>query len=338
MNRYIVAGVCLLIIFVASFFRVSVLTYINDKTGNIVAKDNVARVVFTGDVMLGRSVEKIISAKGSKYLFASTTQLFTGADAVVINLEGPIMAIHKPTPAMGMAFSFASTTPKLLVENGINTVFLANNHLYDYGASGYKETVNFLEKEKIAYFGHPFSTSTEYVLRSQYNGQKIIFVGYNFTNPNFSKKSAVDVVKILNSEEGYLVVMIHGGNEYEKVSNNAQKSFYRSLIDAGADSIIAHHPHVTQEIELHAGKPIFYSLGNFIFDQYFSKDVQEGLVIQLELGPVVAKYSIIPVISERSRPRPMDMEGKTKFLSDLAKRSGESARASVAAGDIVILR
>lgn len=98
--------------------------------------------------------------------------------------------------------------------------------------------------------------------------------------------------------------------------------------------IIGHHPHVVQEIEEYNGKYIFYSLGNFIFDQYFSKDTQEGLLVQVTLEDEKLSYTLLPVKSVRSQPMLMEGEEKQAFLDALAKRSSKTILQHVATGKL----
>ncbi len=134
-------------------------------------------------------------------------------------------------------------------------------------------------------------------------------------NPNFGYKKAHEFVKsIRHAPDEFLVAMVHGGDEYQLTSNKAQKAFYRGLIDDGVKLVIAHHPHVVQEAEKYKGSMIFYSLGNFIFDQYFSKETQEGLTIKATFAHGAVSYELIPVKSIRSQPMLMTEKEKELFL------------------------
>lgn len=340
MKKYVIAGICAIVVFAATFFREDVVRYASVDRGALRAADEAAVVIFVGDVMLGRNVENLVRERGRAYPFEGWKSAFASADAVVANLEGPIVLAHAQTPSLGMTFSFASTTPNILEENGITAVTLANNHLYDQGSAGYDETVSLLSARGIAAVGHPFAIGGKYSSEISVRGERIVLAAYNFTNPKFPVAAALaDIAALRASSTGaYLVAIVHGGEEYKLVSNAAQRDFYRKLIDAGADAVVAHHPHVTQEIELYRGKPIFYSLGNFVFDQYFSKDVQEGLALELTLSPAAAEYELIPVESAKSRPEPMAADRKAAWLAALAARSPESARSMVASGVIYAAR
>jgi poly-gamma-glutamate synthesis protein (capsule biosynthesis protein) len=115
-------------------------------------------------------------------------------------------------------------------------------------------------------------------------------------------------------------VYVHWGNEYELKHSEQQEALAHYVIDSGIDAVIGHHPHVVQDIEIYNGKPIFYSLGNFIFDQYFSGDVQTGLVVKVYIQKDTITYTLVPIssIGRASQPYIMPIEQKTTFLSMLA--------------------
>ncbi len=94
----------------------------------------------------------------------------------------------------------------------------------------------------------------------------------------------LETVRDLASSSDYVVVNIHWGIEYQSKHGQIQQDLAHKLVDAGADAIIGHHPHVVQGSEVYKGKPIFYSLGNFIFDQYFSVETQRGLAVGLSFS------------------------------------------------------
>jgi poly-gamma-glutamate synthesis protein (capsule biosynthesis protein) len=108
---------------------------------------------------------------------------------------------------------------------------------------------------------------------------------------------------------------MHWGIEYKNISNDAQRNLAHLLIDKGVDAVIGAHPHVVEEAELYKNKPIFYSLGNFIFDQYFSEETQEGLSVGLILqdGAVKSAY-LFPMYGVKSQVQLMEEERRDKFL------------------------
>jgi gamma-polyglutamate biosynthesis protein CapA len=257
---------------------------------------------------------------------------------VVGNLEGPIVEKHVRTPSLAFKFNFASSIGSLLARHNIRVVSLANNHTYDFGQDGYDYTAQVLTDAGVAAFGHPFSSSGAYILRKTIEGRKFIFAGFNATNPNFDYTAATRLIASTSkaSDETF-IVQVHGGIEYELRSSASQQKFYRGLIDAGADSVISHHPHVVQEIESYKNKLIFYSLGNFIFDQYFSGDVQEGLLVKAVFSDAGIRYELMPMRGyERSQPTVMTETDMRQFLKKLSAKSSKSLSVAIENGSIVI--
>ena len=286
------------------------------------------RMLFGGDIMLGRYVEKYTLENWPDYPFAKLNEFLNSHDLVVANLEGPIGSDdHVMTPAGSTNFSFSSTTPRLLKHNNIQIVSLANNHTTDQGSEVYNNTVTKLREAGITSFGHPISIGDISVATRTYRKHNITFVGFNTTFGKFNATKATLLIEnIATSTNPFIIVSVHWGDEYKLYSNAYQRGLGQKFIDAGADLVIGHHPHVTEEFEIYKGRPIFYSLGNFVFDQYFSEDTQEGLIVLLELTDIQARYNLVPISSVKSQPQLMLGEIKESFLNNLYSRVGTSTR------------
>jgi poly-gamma-glutamate synthesis protein (capsule biosynthesis protein) len=281
--------------------------------------------------MLGRYVEQLMNELGDEYPFEKVHDDMQRVDAVVANLEGPITIPHEKTPNFSTHFNFDQKTAAILYQHNIRYVSLGNNHTYDYGDEGFITTQRVLAQAGIGSFGHPQNNDAEYVLDAVVgnDGKRIIFISFNFFNPAFDESQALATVaawaerkqKNQADKNIFIATTVHGGTEYDLRSNSSQQHLYRALIDAGSNVVIAHHPHVVQEIEKYNGAYIFYSLGNFIFDQYFSKDTQQGLAIQMTLKGDEVTYDLMPVASVRSQPSFMHDAARTTFLEALAARS-----------------
>jgi poly-gamma-glutamate synthesis protein (capsule biosynthesis protein) len=294
-------------------------------------------LLFVGDVMMGRNVELLMDQKGDLYPFEHISEFFKDSDMVVANLEGPVLSNHTRTPSQSFSFNFHTRIPGILRSHNIQIVSLANNHTYDHGRLGYEETAKHVKDAGILPVGHPFAFSDTYITRTTVGSQKFVLLGFNITNPNFDYAKAKTFVQgITKTSDEKLIAMVHGGEEYKLVSNASQKNFYRGLIDVGVDLIIAHHPHVVQEVELYKNKLIFYSLGNFIFDQYFSKDTQQGLTVKASFTKATTTYELIPVKSVRSQAMLMNEKEKTTFLNALANRSSKNIQELIKEGSIVV--
>jgi poly-gamma-glutamate synthesis protein (capsule biosynthesis protein) len=255
-------------------------------------------VVAVGDIMLGRFVEELsLRNHNWNYPFASTSPIFSGADVVFGNFEGAVPKEHKKTPIYGYQFSVRKEAVEAAHRAGINAVTLANNHSYDFGASGYAETVSVLNRIGMATVGK----NSDYVYGE--NGTEVRFMGWNDTFAKIFTSTFSENVRASKKQGEFLIAAVHFGEEYATSSNARQKEAAHALIDAGADVVIGHHPHAVQEMEMYSGKPIFYSLGNFIFDQYFSEETQKGLAIRMTIRKKDVKYELIPIDLYQSRPR-----------------------------------
>lgn len=286
-------------------------------------ESNTVKLAFVGDVMLGRNVEVLMDKFGYSHPFASTTEIFKKADFIVANLEGPVPLRHIHTNSGEMSFSFPAYIPKTLFENGIDAVSLANNHTYDKGSNVFMETVESLKNELVSSFGHPVKQNISHVGHYEVKGISFSLIGFNATFPSFKIEEVSNVIieTRLMYPNNRIIVFMHWGDEYQLISNTNQKEISKKLHDAGADLIIGAHPHVTQEISCEGiGRCTIYSLGNFIFDQYFSKDVEQGVVAYVTLDKNAIKdIELVPIEGNHSQPK--IMSNTTEFISDLLKRS-----------------
>jgi poly-gamma-glutamate synthesis protein (capsule biosynthesis protein) len=230
--------------------------------------------------------------------------------------------------------SFDPVAADILKDNNFTALFLGNNHSYDLGESGFAETQEYLGSHSIGAAGHPHNISEQYILTRSINNRKMALISLNAARPYFPKEAAVDLLKKIKNEdpETFSAVFIHWGSEYRKTENQAQRNLAHTLIDAGADVIFGTHPHVVQGVDSYNNRPIFYSLGNFIFDQYFSKDAQEGLMIEMQVDSAGERYRLIPVESKESQAEMMQPEKAKDWLADLAARSDASLRTGIQSG------
>lgn len=298
-----------------------------------------ATMLVVGDIMVGRTVEKLMEQKSFDYPFAGIDQLFRGVDFVLANLEGPINKRHRWTPNGSTTFSFIKETPRLLKKHYINAVSLANNHTFDQGEVGFAETKEALNDVGVLFFGNQRAVSTESVLMREINGQKIAVIGLNDVYGTLDQKAAVALVKKTAEDPNvFVVVYPHWGDEYEPRGNKKQATYAHEYIDAGADLVIGHHPHVVQHIERYKERLIFYSLGNFIFDQYFSRETQEGLAVGVELGAEGIVYRLLPIDIVQSQPRLGKQKRAVGWLDALANRSDPILAEQIKEGIIKMIR
>ena len=250
------------------------------------------QLLFTGDIMLDRGIRyyaENFSAgeKGNKFIFDKISPILKSYDLVITNLEGPITSNKSissgttPGSTNNYFFTFDPSWAKTLFEQNIRVVNLGNNHILNFGRDGLAQTKKYLDEVKVGYFGspdYPKSTTTKI------NGVKITFVSYNeFSAVPEETKSTVEEIKKTKDFSDIIIVFCHWGVEYSLEPTEEIKNMAHQFVDAGADLIIGSHPHVIEPMEEYNGKRIYYSLGNFIFDQYFSEDVRNGLGVGVKI-------------------------------------------------------
>jgi gamma-polyglutamate biosynthesis protein CapA len=259
--------------------------YINAERNNSVRSNekHEIKLLFVGDVMMTRYVEKRIKKLNKEYIypFEKILNYLKTFDYVIVNLEGPI---SDKGVKVGSKYSFRMKpdVAEALSKANINIVNLANNHIFDYGKVAFEDTLKNLEKNNIKYFGNSYEP-----LIIEKEGIKVGFLGFS----DFLKHLEVrenkigiatindNISEIINKAKekvDILIVSFHWGEEYKKIANERQRKIAKIAIDSGADLVIGHHPHIIQNIEKYKDKFIFYSLGNFIFDQNFSKETMIG--------------------------------------------------------------
>lgn len=246
------------------------------------------KLLFLGDVMLGRYVRTLMDKNHNpNYAFAKAhTTTGPGAnfldgyfDRVIANLEGPI--VPNPNYAQtGMNFGFAPDTAQIIKNNGIDIVSVANNHTLDQGQKGFISNLNYLRQAGVKYFGHPMLPIESDTLYETINGKKFAFIGLHDATHRLDEQAAAKLIQKISPTVDYTVIVIHWGIEYQKKPSQRQQQLAHLFIDSGASLIIGHHPHIPQTIETYNGVPIVYSLGNFIFDQYWSDATQRALTVE----------------------------------------------------------
>ncbi|MDR2202901.1 MAG: CapA family protein [Nitrososphaerota archaeon] len=257
--------------------------------------DIIFTVSFVGDIMLGRSLQDASEDYGYDYYFEKTNEYFTGFDLVLGNFENAIEYAGKESNAAKKNFLLSANVDCLtaVVNAGFNMLNVANNHMLDYGVTGMLNTIDFLNQAGIAHVGAGRDVYEASSYQTIENDEiKIAVVGINEvtvsdsasrTTPGvlgartlepFHLKAVTDAASVVD----VVIVYIHWGDEYTTVISNNQREIGKNLIDAGADIVIGSHPHTLQPIEMYKDGIIFYSLGNFIFDQGWSRTKDSCIV------------------------------------------------------------
>lgn len=254
-------------------------------------------VILTGDVMLGRSVMITSLDLGDPaYPFRKVGQTLSEADIVFLNLENPVI---EGCPRILGGFTFCAD-PKMiegLTFSGVDVVTLANNHSANYGQDGVKETEKLLSEKGIE------SVGLGNLAIKKVKGITFGFLGFDFVFKS-PKDSDFELAKASDSRVDVLIVGVHWGVEYKDKANANQRLWAKKLVELGADVVVGHHPHWVQDDEKIDGKPVYYSLGNFVFDQMWSEETKKGLAVRLTFrdGALIKEERLPTYISSWAQP------------------------------------
>ncbi|HHV57094.1 MAG TPA: hypothetical protein GXX50_04935 [Firmicutes bacterium] len=286
-----------------------------------VQEDPIA-LVAVGDIMLSRGVAREMKKAGDSRLPFAKIKPYLQGDIVLGNLEGPITPGPEIEPSE-MRLRADPGTEAALRDAGFTLLTLANNHLPDFGPQGISDTRQHLAQAGIGCTGAGLTArQAEEPYCVQVKGVRLAFLA--FADPElipavhgtgeeqpgpalFSPEKAAAAVRAARRKADFIVVSLHGGREYAAEPDEAQIQAARGAIDAGADLVLGHHPHVVQRVERYRGRYILYSLGNFVFDQWWSEATRESVVVRLLVGRSgVEKLEFLPVyINKRAQPEPV---------------------------------
>jgi poly-gamma-glutamate synthesis protein (capsule biosynthesis protein) len=276
------------------------LAWVKNKEGVLDNPEpNFVTMLFAGDMMLDRGVRNSVvkNSNGDYSLLFEKLNILKEVDIAFANLEGP--ASDQGVDKRNLySFRMDPSAIPALKGAGFSVVSVANNHVGDWGRNAYSDTLARLKENEIAYTGGGMNTiEAEKPTIIEKNGMKIGYLGFSDVGPNWMKATETEpgillasnprfgeIIKNASGMVDYLVVSIHFGDEYKKLHNQRQSTLAHSAIDNGAKIVIGHHPHVTEDTEVYKNGFIAYSLGNFIFDQYFSKDTMEGMLLHIKLS------------------------------------------------------
>lgn len=301
--------------------------------------NNPINILSFGDMMLDRYIRRFIDNKGVNALFANITPILKDKDMIVANLEGGFTNFTpKPLDPNNVSFTFDPKIVPELKNLGFTHFSLANNHSLDFGAEGVRQTKEFLDKENLKYFGdYKNKASLSYI--ESIENFKVGLVGYHeLFDPDTT--SVVNEIKNIRNKTDFIIVYPHWGAEYKTNFSKSQQDKAYQFIDAGADVVIGAHPHVIQPIEIYKNKAIFYSIGNFIFDQTFSKNTQQGLAINIKLENKNINYEIITLESKNLIPYILTNTGRETILSNIANNStaSEEVKSQIQSGSFNLIR
>lgn len=278
-------------------------------------------LLLTGDVIPARVVNQRMMEK-SDFLWPlrGIANQLQNADITLINLESPL--IHNcPITHEGFSFCTEGNFAQALSDVGVDVVNLANNHSLNYGWEGIKQTEEYLHSLHISTVGFgTFKSQIHAALECNLStvcstfsiidikGTKVGFLGYNGVGQRFSEETIKKQILHADTQVHVLVVSMHWGKEYERIQQPDSSlapddpvEWGRKLVDWGADVVVGNHPHWYQGMEWYAPsdnklRPIFYALGNTVFDQEWSKETKQGVLMRLQFQGNSTSHQQLTVI------------------------------------------
>jgi len=264
-------------------------------------KEDAVTLLFMGDIMLDRGVEFYITQHNNwKWPFLHIADTLRNADLAFGNLES---VISDKGQNLGSVYSFRADPKTLegLTFAGFDVLSVANNHSLDYGIEAFGDSASRLRQSGIAPVGiELFSAIAENNSKLEtrkVKGTKFGFLAYtNAGSPlwratqttpgvawvdQYTSEKFQNTIRAAKQQSDILIVSVHFGEEYQTQPSETQKLIAKNAIDAGADIVIGHHPHVVQSVEQYKHGWIAYSLGNFVFDQGFSPETMQGLIFEV---------------------------------------------------------
>jgi poly-gamma-glutamate capsule biosynthesis protein CapA/YwtB (metallophosphatase superfamily) len=299
--------------------------------------DPVVSIAFVGDIMLDDTPGKVV--RSGRDPFAPMASVLDTADLRVGNLECVIATMGTPEPHKPFTFRAHPRTLPLLKRH-FDALTVANNHSGDYGPQAFGEMLDLLDRRGIAYFGGGRTLAAAHrPLIVERKGLRIALLGYDEFFPRSfeadvdkpgvawseDEQVRLDIASARTRDHADLVIpVMHWGWEHEGTASPRQRQLARVMIDAGADAVVGSHPHVTQDVEQYRGKPIIYSLGNFLFDSFDDAANNTGWILRMEFDRDGARAwrTVSTHIDHEGVPHPAPKLGSACWT-----RGGDAAKA-----------
>jgi poly-gamma-glutamate capsule biosynthesis protein CapA/YwtB (metallophosphatase superfamily) len=303
------------------------------------------KIYAVGDIMLDQLTRQRLKTYDPAYPFARTRDILREGDVVFGNLESPISDRGKPLANKRYTFRALPFTAASLTDGGVNLVSLANNHILDYGREALLDTLDILDGHGIHHAGAGRNREEAHAgTILEVKGYKVGLLAYTDdyaipvawrrfwqAGPDtpgaallHDRQKIRDDIRRLRSQVDVLLVSFHWGIEYTYNLTAGQRELGRLALDAGADMVLGHHPHVPQGVELYQGKPLVYSLGNFVFYPFQNAKTHDTLILEATFhqGRFTA-VSLLPARGGNSQPYLPEGKERKDVLTLLGKLLAE---------------
>lgn len=272
-------------------------------------------VFAAGDVMMGKIAQSFIRYRGLDYPFAGIREEIEKHDIAFANLEAPISSRGREKVKKMYRLRVSPAEARALTRSGFDVVSLANNHMMDFGETALSDTIKHLDTWGIAHAGGGADLGkAREPARFDIHGTEVVFLAYCawYPAPIHAREARAGVapldrdriledVRAHKRDDNVVLVSLHWGVQHTDHATRGQVSLAHDIIDAGADAILGHHPHRPQEVEIYDGKPIAYSLGNFLFG-YYNKIYRHNIALVLDFeGSSLTGGRVLPIAGKNGR-------------------------------------
>jgi len=315
---------------------IAVVTYafsFNHKIARFFSHELVISIA--GDIMLDRGVAGQISQNGALYPFENVIGVFTEDDITIANLECPLTAAEVQM-TKEIVFKADPKSVDTLKSAGFDALMLANNHAMDYLPVGLADTMTALDSAGLYYAGagDPGEIKPCFIRR---NGIRVGIISYSLFPPDtINELSGPDIAYVreghlddMQSEVAsaaaqcdFLIVYYHWGIEYRHDVSDIQIEIAHAAVDSGASAVIGTHPHVLQGRETYKGAPVYYSIGNFVFDNQIPDGTDETVILQFTVGKNgLLDVRELPVVINNCQPQFPDAQKAAEIITNLERYS-----------------
>lgn len=277
--------------------------------------NNELRILIVGDFCPINRTEELILQENRNTLFNDLIPIIEGSHIAIVNLECPLTKSVLHINKTGPKLKASPQTARVLSQAGFSIATIANNHIMDFGSEGLRQTINACRENDILCVGagDNLDQAKKFVVveRNSYKVAILNFTENEFstTHGNYPGANPLNVIEnfreIRRARDivDFVIVIVHCGNEMYDLPSPRIKETFRFFAEAGASAVLGHHPHVPGGFEIHNGVPLFYSLGNFVFDYPGVTDNRWhlGYAVELCLGNGT-DFKIIPFAQSLRSP------------------------------------
>jgi poly-gamma-glutamate capsule biosynthesis protein CapA/YwtB (metallophosphatase superfamily) len=311
-------------------------------------------IVAGGDLMADQGVASFIQTYGANAVLAGVEPLLSHADLAFVNLESPLSNVGTRQAWKDVTFEGDPRMAPALASAGVDVVTMANNHAMDYGAAALLDTISRLKRVHVAVVGAGANATAALAPAIiERHGIKVAFLGYSDVLPagyvagsgpgiapaRSDMTEVIDDIRAAKAKADFVVVAFHWGVEYDQTPNPDQVAEGHAAIDAGADLVMASHPHVLEGVEAYHGGLIAYSLGDFVFE-HSSRETGETVLITTDVSKTQITAKVTPVyLSSQGIPKVVkgyDAAVILKRMQDLSRQlhttvvvTGDTAMVSI---------